>query len=122
MFVKQIRVESLGNSAYLVGSEEAKVCAVVDPLRDVDMYMREADALGVKITHALETHVHNDFISGSREVAARTGATVCASVAGARAVTAASILEREGFHDVSLVLGGAGSWQEAGYPMEKGAE
>lgn len=118
MFVKQIRVESLGNSAYLVGSEEAKVCAVVDPLRDVDMYMREADALGVKITHALETHVHNDFISGSRELAARTGA----SVAGARAVTAASILEREGFHDVSLVLGGAGSWQEVGYPMEKGAE
>ena len=82
MFVKQIRVESLGNSAYLVGSEEAKVCAVVDPLRDVDMYMREADALGVKITHALETHVHNDFISGSRELAARTGATVCASAAG----------------------------------------
>ena len=82
MFVKQIRVESLGNSAYLVGSQEAKVCAVVDPLRDVDMYIREAEALGVKITHSLETHVHNDFISGSRELAARTGATVCASAAG----------------------------------------
>ena len=82
MFVKQIRVESLGNSSYLVGSQETKVCAVVDPLRDVDMYIHEADVLGVRITHALETHVHNDFISGSRELVARTGATVCASAAG----------------------------------------
>ena len=75
VFVKQIRVESLGNSSYLVGSQETKVCAVVDPLRDVDMYIHEADVLGVRITHALETHVHNDFISGSRELVARTGAT-----------------------------------------------
>ena len=82
MFVKQIRIESLGNSSYLVGSQEAKVCAVVDPLRDVDLYIREAEALGVRITHAVETHVHNDFISGSRELAARTGATIGASAAG----------------------------------------
>ena len=82
MFIKQIRVESLGNSAYLVGSQEAKVCAVVDPLRDVDVYIREAESMGVQITHALETHVHNDFISGSRELAARAGSTVCASAAG----------------------------------------
>ena len=82
MFVKQIRVESLGNSSYLVGSREAKVCAVIDPLRDVDLYTQEAEALGVQIIYSLETHVHNDFISGSRELAARTGATVCASAAG----------------------------------------
>ena len=82
MFVKQIRIESLGNSSYLVGSQEAKVAAVVDPLRDVDMYTREADRLGVKIVYALETHVHNDFVSGSKELSARTGATICASAAG----------------------------------------
>ena len=82
MFVKQIRVESLGNSSYLVGSREAKVCAVIDPLRDVALYTQEAEALGVQIIYSLETHVHNDFISGSRELAARTGATVCASAAG----------------------------------------
>ena len=82
MFVKQIQIESLGNSSYLVGSEEAKVCAVIDPVRDVDLYIREADALGVKILYSLETHVHNDFISGSRELVARTEATVCASGAG----------------------------------------
>lgn len=82
MFVKQIRVESLGNSSYLVGSQEAKVCAVIDPLRDVDLYTREAENLGVQITHSLETHVHNDFISGSRELTMRTGAVCCASAAG----------------------------------------
>ncbi len=82
MFVKQIRIESLGNSSYLVGSEDAKVCAVVDPVRDVDIYIREAEALGVEIAYSLESHVHNDFISGSRELSARTGAKVCASGAG----------------------------------------
>lgn len=81
MFVKQFRIESLGNSSYLVGSEQAGVCAVVDPVRDVDIYIREAEALGVQIQYSLETHVHNDFISGSRELAARVGATVCASAA-----------------------------------------
>ncbi len=81
MFVNQIQIESLGNSSYLLGSEEAKVGAVVDPVRDVDIYMREAEAKGVRILYSLETHVHNDFVSGSRELAARTGAVVCASAA-----------------------------------------
>ncbi len=82
MFVKQIQIESLGNSSYLVGSRETGACAVVDPVRDVDIYIREAEALGVRILYSLETHVHNDFVSGSRELVARTGATVCASGAG----------------------------------------
>ena len=82
MFIKQIHNESLGNSSYLVGSEEAKVCAVVDPLRDVDTCLREAANLGAEIVYSLETHVHNDFISGSRELAALTGATVGSSAAG----------------------------------------
>ena len=82
MFMKQIQIESLGNSSYLVGSQEAKVCAVVDPVRDVDLYIREAESLEVRILYSLETHVHNDFISGSRELAARTETTVCAPAAG----------------------------------------
>ena len=82
MIVKQIQVESLGNSLYLVGSQETGECAVVDPVRDVDMYIREAESLGLRIVYSLETHVHNDFISESRELVARTHATVCASSAG----------------------------------------
>ena len=71
MFVKQIHVNSLGNSSYLVGSQETKVASVVYPIRDVDMYTSEAETMGVKIIYCLETDVHNDFISGSMELAAR---------------------------------------------------
>ena len=82
MIVKQIMIESLSNSSYIVGSEEDKSCAIVDPARDVDIYIREAEALGLRIAYSMETHVHNDFISGSRELSAQTGAEVCASAAG----------------------------------------
>ena len=51
-------------------------------LRDIDIYIKEAESQGMRIAYSLETHVHNDFISGSRELAARTGAVVCASAAG----------------------------------------
>ena len=56
MFVKQIQIESLGNSNYLVGSQDAGACAVVNPVRDVDTYFSEAEALGVRILYSLETH------------------------------------------------------------------
>jgi len=71
--------EDLGNSAYLVGSRTAKVAALIDPLRDADRYIATARDLGVRITHVLDTHLHNDFVSGSLEVAAHTGAVVGAS-------------------------------------------
>ncbi|MBI4505926.1 MAG: MBL fold metallo-hydrolase [Chloroflexi bacterium] len=73
--------EGLGNTCHLVIAERAGVGALIDPLRDVDRYVEAAAAAGVRVTHVLETHVHNDFISGSRELAARTGALICASAA-----------------------------------------
>ena len=79
MFVVQFVDEGLGNTAHLVGSKEAKVAAIVDPLRDVDRYLESAERLGVRIAYALDTHLHNDFVSGAREIAAKTGATVGAS-------------------------------------------
>jgi hydroxyacylglutathione hydrolase len=69
----------LGNSAYLVISESAGVGVLVDPLRDVDQYLGVARREGVRITHVCETHLHNDFLSGSRELAAVTGARIVAS-------------------------------------------
>src|SRR3990172_1171773 len=81
MFIKQFVFEGLGNASHMVGSERAGVCAVIDPLRDVDVYIDAAKTMGVRITHIFETHIHNDFITGSRELAAKTGATICASAA-----------------------------------------
>src|SRR5205085_11401409 len=52
---------------------------LIDPLRDVDRYRRAAESLSVRITHVLETHLHADFISGARELAAQIGAVIGAS-------------------------------------------
>ena len=79
MRVRQFVDEGVGNSAHLVISESTGVAALIDPLRDVDQYVAAARAEGVHITHVLETHLHNDFVSGSRELAAITGARIVAS-------------------------------------------
>jgi len=58
----------------MIGSEGE--AAVVDPQRDVDIYLKAADEQNLKITHILETHLHADFVSGHKELAARTGAKI----------------------------------------------
>jgi hydroxyacylglutathione hydrolase len=77
MFLQQFYEESLGHFSYLIGSEDAGVCAVVDPRRDVDAYLALAQEQRLRITHILETHVHNDYLSGARELAAFTEAEIC---------------------------------------------
>lgn len=66
----------LAHYSYLVGCPAAGVAAVVDPRRDVDPYVEAAEDHDVRIEHVLETHIHADFASGSRELAERTGATL----------------------------------------------
>ncbi len=85
MRVRQFVDEGLGNSVHLVISERTGSAALIDPLRDVDRYLDAAQAERVQITHVFETHVHNDFVSGGRELAARAGARIVAS-AGASLV------------------------------------
>lgn len=79
MRVRQFVDAGLGNSAHLLISERDGVAALIDPLRDVDQYQEVARREGVRITHVFETHIHNDFVSGSRELAALTGARIVAS-------------------------------------------
>jgi hydroxyacylglutathione hydrolase len=79
MRVRHFVEPGLGNSAYLVISETDRVAALIDPLRDIDQYQEVARREGVRITHVCETHLHNDFLSGSRELAAQTGARIVAS-------------------------------------------
>jgi hydroxyacylglutathione hydrolase len=81
MEIRQFVDEGLGNSTHLVISRPAGVAAVIDPPRDVDRYLDTAAAVGVRISHVFETHIHNDFVSGGRELAARVGARVVASAA-----------------------------------------
>ncbi len=77
-------IESGGISAYsyFIGDAMTGVAAVIDPRRDVEVYVELADKHRLTITHAIETHIHADFVSGSRELADRTGAAIYASVEG----------------------------------------
>ena len=79
MFVKQFVDEGLGNSSYLIASEETGLAAVLDPQRDVDRYLQVAEGLGLRLVYTLDTHLHNDFVSGSRELAVQAGIQVGAS-------------------------------------------
>ena len=74
MYFKQFYLACLAHASYLIGSQGEAV--VVDPQRDVDGYIDEAEARGLKIKYVIETHLHADFVSGHRELAARTGAEI----------------------------------------------
>jgi hydroxyacylglutathione hydrolase len=73
--VTQYRIEGLGHLSTLVADEAAGTAAIVDPRRDVDVYLEAARAAGLRISHVFETHLHNDYVSGGRDLAALTGAT-----------------------------------------------
>jgi hydroxyacylglutathione hydrolase len=72
--VEQFFLGCLAHASYLISSEG--VAAVIDPQRDVDLYIETADRNGLKIEHIIETHLHADFVSGHRELAERTGARI----------------------------------------------
>jgi hydroxyacylglutathione hydrolase len=82
MILKRFYDEKLAQASYLIGCAATGEALVVDPNRDVNEYIRVAESEGVRITHITETHIHADFVSGSRELASRTGATVYLSDEG----------------------------------------
>ena len=76
MFVRRFFEPKLAQASYLIGCGTAGEALVIDPNRDVEPYVQAAAAEGAKITHITETHIHADYLSGSRELRARTGATL----------------------------------------------
>src|ERR1700687_3652417 len=74
MYFQQFYLTCLSHASYMLGSEG--VACVVDPQRDVSLYLDEARQQGLKIEHITETHLHADFVSGHRELAERTGARI----------------------------------------------
>jgi hydroxyacylglutathione hydrolase len=74
MVFEQFYLGCLAHASYLIGSEG--VAAVVDPQRDVEIYLTAAAERGLRIAHIIETHLHADFVSGHHELAAKTGATI----------------------------------------------
>jgi glyoxylase-like metal-dependent hydrolase (beta-lactamase superfamily II) len=72
MFLETVRSEGLGHLSYIFGDKGK--AAVVDPRRDCEVYIDIAYREGARITHIFETHRNEDYVSGSRELARRTGA------------------------------------------------
>jgi hydroxyacylglutathione hydrolase len=102
MIVKRFYDIKLAQTSYLIGCGRTGSAVVIDPNRDVDQYIRAAEAEGVTVTHVTETHIHADFVSGARELAKRTGATLYLSDEGdanwkyAYAREAGAVLVRDG--------------------------
>ena len=84
MFFQHVYDKSLAQASYFIGCQKAGVAAVIDAKRDVDTYLEIAKQNNLKITHILETHIHADFLAGSRELAALTGAQMYLSEEGGR--------------------------------------
>lgn len=82
MFFQHVYDKTLAQASYFVGCQQAGVAIVIDPKRDVDTYLKIAEENQMKITHIAETHIHADFLSGSRELAALTGAKLYLSDEG----------------------------------------
>jgi hydroxyacylglutathione hydrolase len=79
MFIQQFFIDGLGHGSYLVADDSSGVAAVIDPRRDFDVYLTAAQQAGLSIQHVLETHTHNDYVSGAKELARVTGAQLWAS-------------------------------------------
>src|SRR5262245_1776883 len=92
MIFRQFVLEELGQASYLLGSEQSGEALVLDARRDVDVYFEAARTHGLKIALAVDTHQHNDYVTGIREVAARSEARLLAP-ARAEIVYAARPLE-----------------------------
>ncbi|NQW30879.1 MAG: MBL fold metallo-hydrolase [Ignavibacteria bacterium] len=82
MFFKQIYEPGLAHASYIVGCQKTGQALVIDAKRDVDTYIQIAKQEGLRITHITETHIHADFLSGSRELAELTGAPMLLSNEG----------------------------------------
>lgn len=72
----QIYTPGIAQCSYVIGS--GSKCVVVDPVRDVEPYLKQAKAFNMQIVAVLETHLHADFVSGHRELAEKTGAEIYA--------------------------------------------
>ena len=82
MILKRFYDDKLAHASWLVGCSATGEALVVDPNRDVEQYVAAAQREGLRVTHVTETHIHADFVSGTRELARRTGAVPHLSAEG----------------------------------------
>jgi len=84
LLIKRFYHDGLAQASFLVGCQRTGEALVIDANRDADQYIAAATAQGLRITHVTETHIHADYLSGSRELASHTGATLFLSAEGGK--------------------------------------
>lgn len=82
MIIRNFYNDKLAQASYLVGCQATGEAIVIDPLRDVQPYLQMAESQGLRIVAVTETHIHADYLSGTRQLAAQTGATMYLSDEG----------------------------------------
>lgn len=82
MYFKRFYDTDLAQASYMIGCQKTGECLVVDPVRDIAQYLDEAKSQKLRVTHVTETHIHADYLSGSRELAGATGAKLLLSDEG----------------------------------------
>ena len=98
MFFQQYYLECLSHASYMVGDTTTGLAAVIDPQRDIDQYVADAAANGLRIVKVIETHFHADFLSGHLELAAATGASIVFGAAAAGRIEFAAETLSNGSH------------------------
>ncbi len=106
MVFERFEDKGLAHYSYAVGCPGSGQLAIVDPRRDIDVYLDFAAAQGLRISHVLETHIHADFASGARELAERTGAQLALSAYDEGETFDVSFPHQELRDGDSLTLGG----------------
>ena len=82
MLLERLYDDDLAHASYIIGCQRTGEAIVVDPRRDIQVYLDLAAKNSMTITAVTETHIHADYLSGTRELAARTGATMYVSGEG----------------------------------------
>jgi len=100
MIFQQFYLESLGHASYFIGAESSGEALVVDARRDAGIYIDEARKQGMRIRYVIDTHQHNDYVSGIRELASRAGAEILAGAEAALGYTARRLA-----HGEKIVMG-----------------
>ncbi len=82
MLLRRFYHDTIAQASYMLGCQATGEALIIDPNRDIDLYIQAAEREGVRITGVTETHIHADFVSGAYELAQRTGAQLYLSGAG----------------------------------------
>ena len=82
MILRYFYDDKLAQASYMVGCAKTGEALMIDPMRDIRPYLDAAQKEGLRVTHVAETHIHADYVSGGRELAAATGAMLYVSDCG----------------------------------------